>query len=99
MIYRGHCYCGSMQFEVQGQLTQVLVSHNLKRQRRSNLLWLVQRQQLKLASLSQFCHDCGLYPYEHRCDKQSIAMLALDIRCLQLAWPDKLKIVSVSERG
>lgn len=98
MVYRGYCYCGSMQFEVQGQLTRVLASHDLRAHRRSNFLWLIKRQQWQLCNFTNFCHDCGVYPYVYRCEQQSIGMLALDIRCLQASLPDDLKIIAVTER-
>lgn len=96
-VYQGHCYCGSMQFEVRGQLTTVLASHNLRAHRPSNLLWLIKRQQWQLSNFSNFCHDCGVYPYAYSSEQQNIGMLALDIRCLQACLPDDLQIVEVTQ--
>lgn len=90
MHYQGQCYCGNMQFQIEGQLSHVLVSRDSLRSRRGSLLWLLPMAQFQLlprrsasAVTAQFCTDCGVYPYVQLQQQQAINMLALDIHCLK----------------
>lgn len=99
MHYQGQCYCGKMQFQIEGQLSHVLVSRDSLRSRRGSLLWLLPRaqfhllpEQSKSLTMPQFCSNCGVYPYAQLQQQQAIPMLALDIHCLKQPKLEQLRL-------
>ncbi len=97
MKYKGSCHCGSVAFEVEGELQQAISCNCSMCQRKGSLLWFVPRSALKLSTpqsaLStytfnkhvikhRFCPTCGIHPFGEGVDPQGNAMAAINIRCL-----------------
>jgi hypothetical protein len=98
MNYQGSCHCGQTAYEVDGELTQVMVCNCSICARKGAPLWFVARDQLrviqgedKLAAYTfnkhklqhKFCPVCGIHPYAEGADPAGNRMAAINVRCLQ----------------
>jgi hypothetical protein len=98
MIYKGSCHCGQIDFEVEGDLTQVTDCNCSICSRKGSLLWFVPRQKLRLltpeGNLStytfgkhtikhRFCSRCGIHPFGEGTDPSGNQMAAVNVRCLE----------------
>jgi len=114
MKYQGGCHCGHIQFEVEGEIAQVLDCNCSFCQKRGGLLWFVPRAQLKLATpeadvatyrfntgklAHHFCGACGIAPFSEGADPAGRAMAAVNVRCLEGVEPSQLAIVPFDGRS
>jgi hypothetical protein len=98
MNYRGSCHCGSVAFELEGELKSALSCNCSICQRKGSLLWFLPRDTLKLLTPEansrvyefnqhvikhRFCPQCGMQPYSEGTDPQGKAVAAVNVRCLE----------------
>ncbi len=98
MNYKGSCHCGTVAFEVDGEITSALSCNCSICQRKGSLLWFVPRSSLKLLTPEsasrtyefnkhlikhRFCPNCGMHPYADGVDPQGNDMVAVNVRCLE----------------
>lgn len=108
MRYRGSCHCGTIAFEVEGELDVAVACNCSICTRKGSLMWFVPREHLHVmtpeASMvtytfnrhvvnHRFCPTCGIHPFGEGVDRDGRAMAAINIRCL-----DGLKLESVPVR-
>ena len=97
MHYHGSCHCGSIQFEVEGELKHVTACNCSICQRKGTLLWFVGENQVKLLTprekittytfnkhviRHQFCPVCGVQTFGEGKDPAGNPVFAINIRCL-----------------
>ena len=107
MMFKGSCHCGTIAFEVEGELTEALACNCSICQRRGSLLWFVARDKLTLLSgqdamatytfnkhviQHRFCPTCGIHPFGEGTDPKGNAMAAINIRCLEGLDVDSVKV-------
>lgn len=107
MVFKGSCHCGTISFEVDGELKEALACNCSMCQRRGSLLWFVARDKLKLLSgqdamasytfnkhviQHRFCPTCGIHPFGEGTDPKGNAMAAINIRCLEGLDVDSVKV-------
>ena len=98
MRYKGSCHCGSIAFEVDGEIANGLACNCSICQRKGSLLWFVPRTSLALSTPEEnsrvyrfnkhllkhrFCPTCGIHPYAEGKDPKGNEMAAVNIRCLE----------------
>lgn len=98
MKYNGSCHCGSIGFEVEGELEGALSCNCSMCGRRGSLLWFVPRDKLNLLTLEEdvstytfnkreikhrFCPKCGIHTYGEGTDPSGQQIAAVNIRCLK----------------
>lgn len=97
MHYHGSCHCGTIRFDVEGELTGAMSCNCSICRRKGALLWFVPRDHLRLATPDEqiatytfnrhlikhrFCPTCGIHTHGEGVDQQGRAMAAINIRCL-----------------
>ncbi len=97
MIYKGSCHCGSVAFEVEGEIKGALACNCSICSRKGSLLWFVPREKLRLRTPDEaastytfnkhvikhrFCPTCGIHPYGEGVDPKGNRMAAVNVRCL-----------------
>jgi len=107
MMFKGSCHCGTIAFEVEGELKEALACNCSMCQRRGSLLWFVARDKLKLLSgqdamasytfnkhviQHRFCPTCGIHPFGEGTDPKGNAMAAINVRCLEGLDVDSVKV-------
>ena len=98
MQYHGSCHCGSVAFDVEGDIDRALSCNCSMCQRKGSLLWFVPREKLRLLTPEnaastymfnkhvikhRFCAVCGIHPYGEGRDPKGNATAAVNIRCLE----------------
>jgi hypothetical protein len=98
MVHKGSCHCGSIQFEVEGEVDSGLACNCSICSRKGSLLWFVPREKLRLltpedAAASylfnkhvikhRFCPTCGIHPYGEGPGPGGRQMAAINLRCLE----------------
>ena len=98
MRYRGSCHCGTVAFEVDGEIDSGLSCNCSMCQRKGSLLWFVPRSSLRLSTPEdasraytfnqhrlkhRFCPTCGIHPYAEGQGAKGEEMAAVNIRCLE----------------
>jgi hypothetical protein len=98
MKYQGSCHCGSIAFEVEGELAGVISCNCSICSRKGSLLWFVPRESLRLLTPEEhastylfnkhvirhrFCPTCGMHPYAEGQDRAGKPTAAVNIRCLE----------------
>ena len=98
MNYKGSCHCGTIAFEVEGELKEAMGCNCSYCSRKGYLLWFLPRSQLKLATPESafstytfnrhviqhhFCPKCGCAPFGFGIDPAGTATVAVNIRCLE----------------
>lgn len=114
MIHEGSCHCGKIDFEVEGDLTQVMECNCTHCSRKGYLLWFVPKQQLKLKTSEfalstytfnkhvikhHFCSVCGCAPFGFGKDPKGLDIAAVNVRCLPNVDRSKLKVVQYDGLG
>ena len=114
MVYKGSCHCGKVEFEVEGELTQVMECNCSHCDRKGFLLWFVPRSQLTLntpeSALTtytfnkhvirhQFCATCGTQPFGLGKDPKGAETAAINVRCLPSVDRSQLKVVPYDGRS
>jgi hypothetical protein len=98
MIYKGSCHCGSVAFEVEGELKDVTACNCSICSRKGALMWFVPREKLRLlkpekdlgtyqfnkhAIKHRFCAQCGIHAFGEAIDPKGNAVAAVNARCLE----------------
>jgi len=98
MQYHGSCHCGSVAFDVEGDIDRALSCNCSICQRKGSLLWFVPRDALKVATppdasrvyefnrhviKHHFCPTCGIHPYAEATGPDGKPRAAVNIRCLE----------------
>ena len=98
MKYRGSCHCGSVAYEVEGEIKSALSCNCSMCQRKGSLLWFVPRDALTLTTPEsasrvyqfnkhvishRFCPTCGVHPYADGVDPKGNRVAAVNVRCLE----------------
>lgn len=107
MTYQGSCHCGRVAFEVEGSMEGAMDCNCSFCRRRGALLWFVPRTAFTLLSPTadyatytfnshklqhRFCPTCGNAPFSEGSGKDGVAMVAVNIRCLEGVDPAKVKV-------
>ena len=97
MKYTGSCHCGKTQYEVEGELTEVMECNCSICRRRGTQLWFVPRDKLKLHTPVEaltaytfnnhriehrFCPTCGILPFAFANSPDGTPTAAINARCL-----------------
>jgi hypothetical protein len=95
--YTGSCHCGTIAFEVQGEVDSALSCNCSICSRKGSLLWFVPRGNFQLKSSEdavstymfnkhvikhRFCPKCGIHPYGEGTDPNGNAIAAVNLRCI-----------------
>ena len=98
MKYQGSCHCGTVAFEVDGDLKNAMSCNCSICQRKGSLLWFLPRDALELHTPEdasrvyefnkhvikhRFCPTCGIHPYAEGVDPKGNRMAAINVRCLE----------------
>jgi len=98
MKYQGSCHCGTVAFDVEGEIKSAMSCNCSICQRKGSLLWFVPRETLKLSTPEDasrvymfnkhllkhhFCPVCGIHPYAEGKDPKGNSTAAINIRCLE----------------
>ncbi|MEX0734407.1 MAG: GFA family protein [Steroidobacteraceae bacterium] len=98
MKYKGHCHCGRVAFEVEGEIDSALSCNCSICSRKASLLWVVARDNLTLLTAEdaastytfnkhaikhRFCPTCGIHPYGEGVDPKGNRVAAVNLRCLE----------------
>ena len=98
MNYQGSCHCGTVAFQVEGELTGVMACNCSMCSRKGVLMWFVPRDALVLSTPEEaassytfnkhvirhrFCPTCGIHPYGEAVDPKGNRMAAVNVRCLE----------------
>lgn len=96
--HTGSCHCGSVAFEVEGEIDSALACNCSMCGRRGSLLWFVPRAALRLTTPEsaaatytfnkhliqhRFCPTCGIHPYGEGTAPDGNAMAAINLRCVE----------------
>jgi hypothetical protein len=96
--HTGSCHCGSIAFEVDGEIDSALACNCSMCGRRGSLLWFVPRASLRLTTPEsaaatytfnkhliqhRFCPTCGIHPYGEGTAPDGNAMAAINLRCVE----------------
>jgi hypothetical protein len=107
MMFKGSCHCGTISFEVEGELKEVMACNCSMCQRKGSLLWFVARDQLTLLSgqdamatytfnkhviQHRFCPTCGIHPFGEGTDPKGNTMAAINVRCIEDLDIDSVKV-------
>ena len=114
MMYKGSCHCGTVSYEVEGELTGAMACNCSMCQRKGSLLWFVPRDKMKLLSGEdklvtykfnkhvidhRFCPTCGIHSFAEGVDKQGNHMAAININCLEGVDIGKVPVKHVDGRS
>jgi len=98
MNYKGSCHCGSVAFEVEGEIKGAMSCNCSICQKKGSLMWFVPRDTLHLSTPDEnastytfnkhvikhrFCASCGIHPYGEGTDPKGNRIAAINIRCLE----------------
>jgi hypothetical protein len=98
MLHKGSCHCGSVAFEVEGEIESALACNCSICSRKGSLLWFVPYDTLRLKSPEnaastytfnkhvikhRFCARCGIHAYGEAFDPRGGRVAAINIRCLE----------------
>lgn len=104
-IYRGRCHCGSVQFEIETDLTQATQCNCSICTRKGALHHRVPAERFRLLAGADsltlyqageklakhwFCKVCGIHPYSN--PRAAPEMFAVNIRCLDSYWDEVANI-------
>jgi hypothetical protein len=114
MKYKGSCHCGTVAFEVEGEIKNAIACNCSICQRKGSLLWFVPRDTLKLVTPEnashiyefnkhrikhRFCPNCGMHPYAEGSDPKGNRMAAVNVRCLEGIDLDSIPVSRVDGRA
>jgi hypothetical protein len=107
MVHKGSCHCGSIRFEVEGDIDSGMACNCSMCLRKGSLLWFVARDKLRLlmpdAAAStymfnkhvikhRFCSTCGIHAYGEAPGPGGAQMAAINLRCLEDIDLDKVPV-------
>jgi hypothetical protein len=114
MRYKGGCHCGKVEFEVDGEIGQVIECNCSICTKRGYLFWFVPRENLHLSTPEsdlatytfnkhrikhRFCPTCGVAPFGFGTDGKGNVMAAMNVRCFPDVDLASLKIVPFDGRS
>ena len=114
MNYKGSCHCGTISFEVEGELEQAMECNCSHCSRKGYLLWFVPLAKLNLHTPENalatytfnkhvikhhFCPKCGCAPFGFGKDRAGAATAAINVRCLEGVELSTLKRIPVDGRS
>lgn len=114
MLHKGSCHCGSIAFEVEGDLTAVVSCNCSICTRKGALLWAVPHDRLRLLSpdngigtysfgrraiAHRFCRTCGMQPFSEDTGSGGDRSAYVNIRCLEDADPSAVEIIAFDGRS
>lgn len=97
-MHKGSCHCGTIAYEVDGEVDKAIECNCSYCQRKGHLLWFVPRSSLRITSGEgsmstyqfnkhvidhEFCPDCGCGVFGLGTDPKGNAMAAINVRCLE----------------
>jgi hypothetical protein len=112
MLYHGSCHCGSVAFEIEGQLDAAVACNCTICSRKGALLWAVPRDRLHLLTPQddlrtysfhqhlfqhRFCQVCGIHPYAEAGGDEPTAFV--NIRCLEGIDPTDVTVLEFDGRS
>lgn len=98
MVFRGSCHCGTIAFDVEGEIKEAMACNCSICQRKGSLMWFVPRDKLTLVKgegamstytfnkhviQHHFCPTCGIHPFGEGKDPKGNSMAAVNINCLE----------------
>jgi hypothetical protein len=107
MTYKGSCHCGQVEFEAEGELTEVVDCNCSMCLRKGALLWGVPGKQFRLLTSEdklttyqfnkkavdhKYCSTCGMQPYSSGHDSSGDDYFMINVRCLDDVDLTSLKI-------
>lgn len=96
--YKGGCHCGKIQYEVEGDIQEVIDCNCSLCQKRGGLLWFTSGEHFKLLTpvsdvgtytfnkhyiQHHFCGSCGIAPYSEGKKPDGSSAVAINVRCLE----------------
>jgi hypothetical protein len=105
--HTGSCHCGKVRFEVKADLAGAVACNCSICSKAGYLLAFVPKDQFTLVSGQDgltdyqfgkknihhlFCSTCGMHPYGHGIGPGGTEMFAVNVRCVDGADPEALKI-------
>jgi len=114
MKHTGSCHCGSIKFEVDGEIQSAMACNCSICQRKGSLLWFVPREQFTLLTdesatrvylfnkhhiKHRFCPTCGIHPYADGTDAKGNPMAAVNVRCIENIDLDTVKVTHFDGRS
>ena len=113
MIYKGSCHCGSVAYEVEGDLTGVMECNCSICTRKAAKMWFVPRDKLRLTKPDptkvyqfnehvishRFCPTCGIHAWGEGKDQKGNAMAMVNVRCLEGVDLDALPVTHFDGRS
>lgn len=98
MKHKGSCHCGTIAFEVEGEIDSALACNCSICSRKGSLLWFAPRDKLTLLTPDEaastytfnkhtiqhrFCPTCGIHPYGEGVDPKGNRVAAVNLRCIE----------------
>ena len=98
MQYKGSCHCGSIKFNVEGDLKEAMECNCSHCSRKGYLLWFVPGDRFQLVTAEnslatytfnkhvikhRFCPACGCAPFASGKDRAGADTAAVNVRCLE----------------
>ncbi len=114
MKYKGSCHCGSVAFEAEGEIKEILSCNCSLCQRRGSLLWFIPREHFTLRTPEtalgtytfnkhfikhRFCPKCGIHPFAEAADRSGKPMAAVNVRCLDGVEPESFPVKHFNGRA
>jgi len=108
--YQGSCHCGSIAFELEGEIGQVIDCNCSMCRRRGALLAAFPREALTLTTPVEnlstyrfnreaidhhFCARCGIAPFSEGKGRDGAAMTMVNVRCLPDVDLASLEVLAV----
>jgi len=96
--YKGSCHCGSIKFNVEGDLKEAMECNCSHCSRKGYLLWFVPGDRFQLVTAEnslatytfnkhvikhRFCPACGCAPFASGKDRAGADTAAVNVRCLE----------------
>jgi len=109
MTYRGRCHCGSLTFELDGEIAEVYDCNCSMCRRRGGLLAFAPAEALRETGTGtagtygfnthridhHFCTVCGIAPYSRGTKPDGVPMACVNVRCIDGLDLASLKIVQI----
>jgi hypothetical protein len=107
VVHKGSCHCGSVRFEVEGDVDSGMACNCSMCSRKGSLLWFVARDKLRLLTPDdaastymfnkhvikhRFCSTCGIHVYGEALGPGGAQMAAINLRCLEDIDLDKVPV-------
>lgn len=114
MVYQGSCHCGSVTFEAEGTIEEVMECNCSHCSRKGYLLWFVARDQFRLKTPVEselgtytfnkhvinhhFCAKCGCATFGFGTHPKGGSMAAVNVRCVDVDRSG-LKVIAVDGKS